>query len=177
MFQFAGFPPAHYGFMRRYAGSSLRGFPHSDTRGSPGICPSPRLFAACRVFHRPPVPRHPPCALSCLAMARRIALRRAAFLHFLVCLSWSSLLALLCMEFSRCIPPASPGGIPVLFLTPWRPPAFPCRPRHSILGRPRLNRRVRDVYGCAPRAHRHQNRRPLPAQQWNKLYSPSLERR
>ncbi len=39
------------------------GLPHSDTRGSPGICPSPRLFAACRVFHRPPVPGHPPCAL------------------------------------------------------------------------------------------------------------------
>ena len=42
------------------------GFPHSDTRGSTGICPSPRLFAAYRVFHRPLVPRHPPCALSCL---------------------------------------------------------------------------------------------------------------
>ena len=69
MFQFAGFPPAHYGFMRRYAGSSLRGFPHSDTRGSPGICPSPRLFAACRVFLRPAVPRHPPCALTCLSTA------------------------------------------------------------------------------------------------------------
>ncbi len=42
------------------------GFPHSDTCGSPGICPSPQLFAACRVFHRLLVPRHPPCALSCL---------------------------------------------------------------------------------------------------------------
>ena len=40
------------------------GFPHSDTCGSPGICPSPQLFAACRVFRRLPVPRHPPCALS-----------------------------------------------------------------------------------------------------------------
>ncbi len=42
----------------------LRGSPHSDTCGSMGICPSPQLFAACRVFHRLPVPRHPPCALS-----------------------------------------------------------------------------------------------------------------
>ena len=42
------------------------GFPHSDTRGSMGICPSPRLFAACRVLHRLPVPRHPPRALFCL---------------------------------------------------------------------------------------------------------------
>ena len=40
----------------------LCGFPHSDTCGSLGICPSPQLFAACRVFRRPPVPRHPPCA-------------------------------------------------------------------------------------------------------------------
>ncbi len=63
------------------------GFPHSDTRGSQGICPSPRLFAACHVFHRLPVPRHPPCALISLtcpqaplgAAARpRIALRRQA---------------------------------------------------------------------------------------------------
>ncbi len=47
------------------------GFPHSDTRGSPDICSSPRLFAACRVFLRLPVPRHPPCALSCLTLGTR----------------------------------------------------------------------------------------------------------
>ena len=41
----------------------LRGFPHSDTRGSLGMCPSPRLFAACRVFLRLLAPRHPPRAL------------------------------------------------------------------------------------------------------------------
>ena len=40
------------------------GFPHSDTCGSLDMCSSPQLFAACRVFHRPLVPRHPPCALS-----------------------------------------------------------------------------------------------------------------
>ena len=28
------------------------GFPHSDIRGSQGICPSPRLFAACHVLRR-----------------------------------------------------------------------------------------------------------------------------
>ena len=43
--------------------SSLRGFPHSDTRGSMLICSSPRLFAACRVLRRLPMPRHPPYAL------------------------------------------------------------------------------------------------------------------
>ena len=32
------------------------------------ICGSPRLFAAYRVFHRLPVPRHSPCALCSLTM-------------------------------------------------------------------------------------------------------------
>ena len=39
------------------------GFPHSDISGSMDICSSPKLFAACHVFHRLLVPRHPPCAL------------------------------------------------------------------------------------------------------------------
>ncbi len=43
-----------------------RGFPHSEICGSPDICSSPQLFAACHVFLRPLVPRHPPYALSCL---------------------------------------------------------------------------------------------------------------
>ena len=42
------------------------GFPHSEISGSLGICPSPELIAAYHVFHRPLVPRHPPCALLCL---------------------------------------------------------------------------------------------------------------
>ena len=44
-------------------GSSPRGFPHSDIRGSKLICSSPRLFAACHVLRRLPMPRHPPYAL------------------------------------------------------------------------------------------------------------------
>ena len=39
------------------------GFPHSDIPGSSRMCRSPGLFAACHVFHRLKVPRHPPCAL------------------------------------------------------------------------------------------------------------------
>lgn len=39
------------------------GFPHSEISGSMGICPSPKLIAACHVFHRLLVPRHPPYAL------------------------------------------------------------------------------------------------------------------
>ncbi len=44
-------------------GSSPRGFPHSDIRGSKLICSSPRLFAACHVLRRLPMPRHSPYAL------------------------------------------------------------------------------------------------------------------
>ena len=42
------------------------GLSHSEIRGSEAICASPRLIAACHVLRRLPVPRHPPCALSCL---------------------------------------------------------------------------------------------------------------
>ena len=45
---------------------SSAGFPHSDICGSRDICSSPQLFAAYHVFLRLLVPRHPPCALSCL---------------------------------------------------------------------------------------------------------------
>ena len=55
--------------VRMHEGSSC-GFPHSDTHGSMGICPSPWLFAACRVFLRLLVPRHPPCALISLTCLR-----------------------------------------------------------------------------------------------------------
>ena len=40
------------------------GLPHSEISGSLVVCTSPKLFAAYHVFHRLPVPRHPPCALS-----------------------------------------------------------------------------------------------------------------
>ena len=42
------------------------GFPHSEIVGSKDICSSPALIAAYHVFLRLSVPRHPPCALSCL---------------------------------------------------------------------------------------------------------------
>ena len=82
-FSSPGSPPQpiqSYPVQLRIHGVLPCGFPHSEIRGSVGMCPSPRLFAACHVFLRLPVPRHPPCALSCLTSlpARRIALRRAA---------------------------------------------------------------------------------------------------
>ena len=46
------------------------GFPHSEISGSLDMCSSPKLFAACHVFHRLSVPRHPPCAL--ISMTNKI---------------------------------------------------------------------------------------------------------
>ena len=58
-----------YVFTVRRPGITLSGFPHSDICGLTDICSSPQLFAACHVLLRLPVPRHPPCALSCLTSA------------------------------------------------------------------------------------------------------------
>ena len=42
------------------------GLPHSEISGSKPVSSSPKLFAAYRVLHRLPMPRHPPSALSSL---------------------------------------------------------------------------------------------------------------
>ena len=63
------------------AGGFPAGFPHSEIRGLTGICPSPRLIAACHVFLRLSVPRHPPCALISLTFHQ---LKLAGFFpHFM----------------------------------------------------------------------------------------------
>ena len=49
MFQFPAFAPRA---SARGVGIAPDGFPHSDIRGSTGICPYPRLFAACHVLRR-----------------------------------------------------------------------------------------------------------------------------
>ncbi len=63
MFHFPG--SLHLAMDSRMDGTKafLSRFPHSDICGLSDICSSPQLFAACHVFHRLPVPRHPPCAL------------------------------------------------------------------------------------------------------------------
>ena len=63
---------------------------------------------------------------------------------------WSRL-ALACPFYIR-----SSACIAVIFLLVWQPPAFPYRHQYSIIGRFRLNHRVRDVDGCFPKAYRHQ---------------------
>ena len=63
MFQFPTFAPGK----RPGDGIAPAGFPHSDIRGSPGICPSPRLFAAYHVLLRLREPQASPvrpCSLS-----------------------------------------------------------------------------------------------------------------
>ena len=63
-------PSAHLCIQCTVTGVLPAGFPHSDIHGSMDICSSPWLFAAYHVFLRLLVPRHPPCALSCLTCIR-----------------------------------------------------------------------------------------------------------
>ena len=64
MFQFARFPSHALG--HGWLCIITAGFLHSDVCGSPIICISPQLFAACHVLRRQISPRHPPYALSIL---------------------------------------------------------------------------------------------------------------
>ena len=57
-------PPQPFAVCRPKAG----GFPHSDIRGSQGICPSPRLFAACHVLPRLREPQASPMRPFCLSL-------------------------------------------------------------------------------------------------------------
>jgi hypothetical protein len=59
------------------------GFPHSEICGSMDICSSPQLIAAYHVFLRLLVPRHPPCALTCLTCIQSL---------LFVCLAWQTVL-------------------------------------------------------------------------------------
>ena len=52
----------------RCDGITSIGFPHSDIRGSQGICPSPRLFAACHVLRRLREPQASPMRPFCLSL-------------------------------------------------------------------------------------------------------------
>ena len=52
-----GVAPAAYFIRPPGAWPTPCGLPHSDVRGSKGMCPSPRPFAACRVLHRLTAPQ------------------------------------------------------------------------------------------------------------------------
>ena len=68
MVHFPGFAHTRLWIRRAVRRFYLRGFPHSEIPGSKPACGSPRLIAACHVFHRRLLPRHPPCALSSLTI-------------------------------------------------------------------------------------------------------------
>ena len=98
--------------------SSSRVFPHSDISGSQLICSSPKLFAACHVLRRLPMPRHSPYALLSLNYSFSSALNcfsyisRLAKLIFLLAfpekpdffLTFSLLLSCTLIRFSMSIP-------------------------------------------------------------------------
>ena len=54
------------------------GLPHSEISGSMRACRSPKHIAACHVFHRLSVPRHPPSTLSNLTIKCLDLMRTAA---------------------------------------------------------------------------------------------------
>ncbi len=84
MFQF----PTFASLILKDDGIASAGLPHSDIRGSMGICPSPRLFAACHVLLRLREPRHPPCALLVPLYVSR-SLRLIGFFPPCLCLTVS----------------------------------------------------------------------------------------
>ena len=77
MFQFPAFAAA--GQASRLAHLPCAGLPHSETLGSTGMCPSPKLIAAYRVLRRLSDPRHPPCALAYFAFVSLSLLIRTAY--------------------------------------------------------------------------------------------------
>ena len=94
MFQFRRFPTYGYLIHRTLP---CGGFPHSEISGSKLICSSPKLIAAYHVLHRLLMPRHSPCALSCLTCPGGASAPsfRSNFQ------SWSNFLVLLKFELCR----------------------------------------------------------------------------
>ena len=76
-------PSVHLWIQCTVTGVFPAGFPHSDICGSRDICSSPQLFAAYCVFHRLPVPGHPPRAFFCLTRSCIALHSRPVFLFLL----------------------------------------------------------------------------------------------
>ena len=91
-------PHIPYGFRDGSPPMTVEGLPHSGIPGSQAPCASPRLIVAWYALHRLLVPRHPPCALSSLTTQSEYPLP-------CVRLRTTHLLALVSMQFSRCIFP------------------------------------------------------------------------
>ena len=79
-------PSIRYGLAYGFMKSLHVGFPIQKSPDHGIFAPLPKLIAAYHVFHRLSVPRHPPCALCCLALSDTIALISDGFCC-LVCFS------------------------------------------------------------------------------------------
>ena len=80
------------------------------------------------------------------------------FLNTYLCMKFSMYNLTECLSVIRSLNSLNPliTGKTSYFFLIWQPPAFPYRHQYSIIGRFRLNHRVRDVDGCFPKAYRHQ---------------------
>ena len=84
MFQFPAFAPR---LIAGVTGSLPPGCPIRISAAVAGICPLPRLFAACHVLLRLREPRHPPCALftTCMSHHEKVYLKPSLLpLRFLI---------------------------------------------------------------------------------------------
>ena len=99
-------------FWRR-GGVPAAGLPHSEIRGSQGICPSPRLIAACHVLRRLREPQASParlCPLSSLPFISEPSVSsrssfRFAFVHTLASLDSLARFLSLSIRFLKfCVP-------------------------------------------------------------------------
>ena len=93
MVHFPGFARTRLWIRQAVRGFYPRGFPHSEISGSMPACGSPKLIAACHVFLRRLLPRHPPCALSSLTtkFTQHTATSPLAFSHKLSAISKTTL--------------------------------------------------------------------------------------
>ena len=96
-------PHVHLCVQCTFHDSSSWVFPHSDISGSKLICSSPKLFAACHVLHRLPMPRHSPYALLCLNYLFKSDLRSHLKLFSLAWIAMSSYIFLFYSYFSFCL--------------------------------------------------------------------------
>ena len=102
MFQFPAFASSPFG---RMSALHADGLPHSGTRGSKTACVSPRLFAACRAFHRLPEPQASAVRPFLLSPARTVKCGRIPWLLiFFACLLSQDFSLLFCsiMSMSCC---------------------------------------------------------------------------
>ena len=95
------------------------------------------------------------CFLGCLD---QIYVFTDIFLNTYLCMKFSMYNLTECLSVIRSLNSLNPliTGKTSYFFLIWQPPAFPYRHQYSIIGRFRLNHRVRDVDGCFPKAYRHQ---------------------